>query len=360
MDKIMVKPAYYRSRQGQLIFWSLIAVAGLALWIVLVSLGSRSIWTATLSSFLFFFTIASGMFMWTVLMSLSRARWALQIEHLSAASIGFALPSLVLLGVLWAGAKVWAPWPGGHFPSGAYLNTSFLFGRDLFIIAVFWILCRIYLHRRFRENAGRIGGIIALWYLVGFTFLALDLVEALQPPWKSSLFGPYFFVSALYAGILFWTLVSVRTAGDEAFHDQVKLIVALSLLTLYAFYCQVLTIWYENLPEETPYVIPRLNYDWKWISLAVVIALYFGPLVLLLLRRWKLNRPYAAAVCVLLLCMHWVQCWWWVEPAFSIEHVHLSVSAIAAILLTGGLFMISYVLSIGYVKRFYSEKVVVT
>ena len=339
-----------------MILWIACLGAGFGLWIAFVTNGWESIWYATLVNFLFFFFIASGMFMWTVLLSLSRASWAEHIEYRTAASIGFAIPSLIILGVLWAGAYLWAPWPGNIYPAGVWLNTSFLFGRDLFIIAVFWILCFLFMLRRHR-GATRLAGFIALWFFWGFTVLAWDLIMAMEPPWKSALFGPYIFVSALYAGIVTWTLVSVRSAEKKQLHDMGKLILTLSLLTTYFFFCQLLTIWYENIPAETQFVVPRYNYPWRWASLALIIVLYLGPLVFLLSRKLKMNRWYMAMVTIMLLCALWVQCWWLIVPAFSQRKVEFGIACFAAFLLIGGLFLISYQLSLRPLRKIYSCEV---
>ena len=40
-------------------------------------------------------------------------------------------------------------------------------------------------------------------------------------------------------------------------HDLGKLIVAFSLLTTYMMFSQLIVIWYENLPDEVRFVIPR-------------------------------------------------------------------------------------------------------
>lgn len=347
-----------KSKAGRIwiLLWLLCSLGGLTLWIIFVSLGWRSIWLATMTNFIFFFSLASGLFMWTTLLKLCRSHWADRIEYRCAAAIGFAIPSLIFIGILWAGAPNWAPWPGKHFPSGSYLDTSFLFGRDLFIIAAFWLLSFIYVCGRFSENAAIIAGWLAFLYTIGFSFLSIDLVEALEPPWKSALFGPYFFLSALYAGVVFWTLSSVRIAKLSVFHDLGKLITAFSLLTLYAFYCQFLTIWYENITSTTTFVIPRFNYDWKWISFALVTVLNLGPLVMLLSRNLKMNRVYVSMVCALLLLMLWIQSFWWVVPSLIGKHIQFGISYGASGLFIGGIFMLSYTLALGKIENMYLQK----
>ena len=42
---------------------------------------------------------------------------------------------------------------------------------------------------------------VLLAYPIIYTFMAFDLIMALDPFWYSSLFGGYFFVSTLYLGL---------------------------------------------------------------------------------------------------------------------------------------------------------------
>jgi hypothetical protein len=258
------------------------------------------------------------------------------------AALGFAIPSLLLLGVLWAGSSIWTPWPGRHFTNGVYLNTAFLFARDLFIITLFWLLCYIYFRRKEKPGNGLLSAFTALLFVTGFTFLSIDLVAALKFPWNSSLFGPYFFVNSLYAGVTAWTLSVITIAEKPALQSLAKLIIATSLMTTYSFFCQLLTIWYENIPDETSFVLPRFNYNWKYISFVVIIVLYLGPLVLLLFNWSRQTRWYLGSVCVLLLTAQWIEIWWWVTPGVVSNTVTLDFSYAAALLLTGGLFLLSY------------------
>ena len=83
---------------------------------------------------------------------------------------------------------------------------------------------------------------------------------ALDPHWYSLLFGGYFFISGMYIAVAAWVAPSAtvddRSTPDHL-HDLGKLVVAFSLLTTYMMYSQLLPIWYENLPEEIRFLVPR-------------------------------------------------------------------------------------------------------
>ncbi len=348
----------YKKNSSLLITGAVLTAAGLTWWIIDVVSGERTIWLAILVNFLFFLSTAAGMCMWPILLNLVEARWANAIEHRSIAALGFAVPSLFLLGGLWVGSSIRDHWAGKQFSNGVYLNTTFLFARDLFIITLFWLLCYVFIRLKGSLKSRLLPGFTVLCFVTGFTFLSIDLVEALKFPWKSALFGPYFFVNALYAGVTAWTLSVITIAEKQTLHTLASLIIATSLMTTYAFFCQLLTIWYENIPDETLFIIPRFNYNWKYLSLFVIILLYVSPLMLLLLNWCRQTRWYLGTVCIVLLLSQWIEVWWWIVPGITGNHMNWSFSCLAAFIFTGGLFLFSYRIALNRIKKtYYKESV---
>jgi hypothetical protein len=136
--------------------------------------------------------------------------------------------------------------------------------------------------------------------LIGF-----DLVMSLDPHWYSTLFGAYYFVGSFYtalAALIILALVVRKNLGleaviqDQQFHDLGKLLLAFCLVTGDFFYSQFLVIWYGNLPEETRYVILRVNQaPWSGLAWGVLITCFALPFVVLLSRKIKM-KPVAMLV----------------------------------------------------------------
>ena len=179
-------------------------------------------------------------------------------------------------------------------------------------------------------------------YCIVFTLFSFDFVMALLPEWRSGIFGAYFFISSLYLAIVLWTLLAVlQKQPVEVRHDLGKLVLAFSVLTTSLLYMQLLTIWYENFPEETSYLIQRMHFaDWKVVSWFLVLIVYLGPLGMLLTEWSKKNRFYLGAVSGLLLVGLWIERWWMVAPTFSRE-AHLGLVELAATAMVLGLFGLS-------------------
>jgi hypothetical protein len=302
-------------------FWLLLFVAGLGAWIILGwTVDAHRAWRALLVNFLFFSSLACGMVTWPAVVLASRGTWMKQMESSALAGISFAPASVVALIALWIGGAWWAPWvTHTELPWKWWLNPTFLFARDLAALLVFWLLAAWFVRRRLAKAETRLAGWFIFAFCIVFSLLGFDLVMALYPHWYSSLFGGYFFISAMYIAVCGWTFVTLRNPVDVLqSSDLGKLVVAFSILTTYMMYSQLLPIWYENLPHETLYVVPRMNFNpWKALSIFLVASVYLGPLVILLTRWSKRTRPFLRGVCLAMLICLWIERWWLVTPALD-------------------------------------------
>jgi len=314
-------------RQGKrypaprLLVWLLLALGGCLAWLFFLN-GSDAgrAWRSLLINFLFFSSLAGGLVVWPAVVRTCNGRWHLQVERLAAAGIAFSIPSLLALILLWIGSPRWAPWYQARQHQGVWLDNTFLFGRDLAALLLFWGLA-FYYQRKLRLDQGHVcGPLLILAYCLVFSLLGFDLVMALDPHWYSNLAGGYFFMSGLYIAITGWTLLAAwqADAREDELHDMGQLIVAFSLMTTYLMYSHLLPFWYENLPHEIRFLVPRMNFQpWKTVSYLLLGAVYFGPLVLLLTERSKRNRLSLGAISLLVLAGMWVERWWLVAPAFD-------------------------------------------
>jgi hypothetical protein len=321
--------------------WAALAAAGAVAWVLCLLLmheqGPRT-WRALLVSFLFFTPLTAGMVVWPAVVQASRGRWAGSLEQLALAGRGWTLPSLVVLAVLWASSNAWGPWSHRQ-PQGFWLNREFVFGRDLAALAIFWLLSLRYTRLRSRGGGKATGAVLIVVYGLVFSLIGFDLVMGLDPKWYSTLFGGYFFISGMYAAVAAWALLATfRPDGtSDRLHDLGKIVVAMSILTAYLAYAHVFVIWYENLPAETRFLVPRMNYyPWTVISCLIVALVYLGPLVGLLTVWSKRTRWFLAAVLLLVLCAMWLERWWLVAPTFGVE-VHFGLPELAALALLLGL-----------------------
>lgn len=305
------------------IAWAVLAAAGIAAWLLSFGLGdSPRVWRALLVNFTFFVSLAGGLFCWSAIMTAARATWTGTIERIPLSAYGFAIPSLAILALLWFGASSWAPWAQREYHQGVWLHPSFLLSRDLLALALFWWCARRYLQRRSAGQGYVPAGVVIVVYCVAFSLLGFDLVMALDPDWYSTLFGGYFFISGLFIGAAAWSLLAVcgGKARSSQLQDLGSLTMAFSILTTAMLFAQLLTIWYENMPGETRYLIPRMNFlPWRGVSIALLALVYLGPLVMLLTRWSKRTRWVLGLVTMLILSAMWIERLWLIAPTFRQE-----------------------------------------
>lgn len=334
-----------------LIILAAMALAGLVGWIVLLSRGSPvRAWGIMLVNFLFFTCLSAGMTVWPAILFASNGRWQKDLIRPAAAGISFMPASFVLFAALALAVSDWAPWSGQNdLPNRAWLNAPFLLTRDIIALALFWGLAVFFIWKFFSVKCRR----FADWFIVVFcgvfALMGFDLVMALSPHWKSSLFGGYFFISSLYIALAGWTLAILVSNGRQVQplqrNDLALLMVTFSILTAYLMFSQLLPIWYENLPQEVIFLIPRMNAvgDWRWVSIALLASFYLGPLVIFVIPWFRYRRNWLLAATAYILAGMWLERWWLVAPTLG-QPLRFGWVELACTVFVGSVFVLGFVL----------------
>lgn len=343
----VLEPQYERVYHPRWPHWPLVwlgvLVVGVAGWTSLFLLKDAAVaWQAVLVNFLYFTPLAAGMVVWAAIVTACRGTWMGESRATALLGLWFAPVSIAAYFLLWIGVQSWAGWLRyDDLKNAAWVNSSFIYVRDGVALIVFWVLA-YWFARRSKDGTHRgLAGLFILTYCLVFSLIGFDLVMALDPHWVSSLFGGYFFISGLYIAVAAWTLLSLMerpSARLTPVADLAKLIVAFSLLTTYMMYSQLLPMWYENMPHEVRFVIPRLQFTpWSGLSLVLLTTIYLGPLVFLLPRKAKTNVNYMRAAALLILVGMWFERWWLVGPTLG-QPLSLNLPNIFAALMFLSLF----------------------
>jgi Ni/Fe-hydrogenase subunit HybB-like protein len=160
-----------------------------------------------------------------------------------------------------------------------------------------------------------------------YTIFAWDFVMSLDPAWSSTLFGGYYFVGNLYLGLAAVTALTVFTSrrhgldhsvDSKVFHNLGKLLFCFALLWTYLFWSQYLVIWYGNLPRETRFLLVRTAQEpWSTLALAVLLANFLIPFVILLFRAARKSRQALLAVSAAIVAGMWLERFLLVAPSLS-------------------------------------------
>jgi len=302
--------------------WWIVLAGGAAGWLVCaLGVDPAGAWRGLLVNFLFFISLAAGLVVWPAIIVRANGKWTTaNLERPALTALGFAPVSLLMFLILWVGYRYWAGWLRyEHLPQGDWLRPLWVVLRDLIGLIVLWLLAAWFVCRRTVERSTLLAGWLIFVYCLVFSLLGFDLVMALDPRWYSALFGGYYLISGVSIGIAAWTFSATRLpVRREQLTDLAKLIVAFSLLTTYMMYSQLLPIWYENLPQETRFLIPRMNAaPWRWISLGLLAVIYLGPLVVLLTGWSKRTPAFLGGVALAVLVGMWIERWWLVTPTLG-------------------------------------------
>ena len=323
---------------------------GLGGWIVCALLSdTHRAWRAFLINFVFFTPLASGMALWPAIVIASRGEWAKAAERWALIGLGFAPVSIVAFAALVFARSYWAGWIGQtDLPNAAWLDTPFLFARDAAALVALWVMLALHARRARTDRPKPFAGFLIVLYCAVWTLLSFDLVMALDPHWFSTLFGGYFFITGLYAAVVCWTLVTLIRRPDtqaDVRNDLGRLIITFSMIATYTMFTQLLVIWYENLPAESRFVVPRLRgMEWRWVGIVLLVVVYLGPLCVLLTRWTRRTRWFLMLFTMIVLPCLWLERWWEVtptlggEPTLGLAELTITLAFAAAFVICVGLF----------------------
>jgi hypothetical protein len=232
------------------------------------------------------------------------ARWVEQVRVELLATARMLPLLLVLFLLLWPQLDLygWAAAPG------AWLNRPFFVARSVAFLAASALLASLFAVRAQRRDPSTKR--FAVGYLVVYaasqTLVAFDWVMSLAYPWVSSMFGLYFMVEALYAGVALAGVLFLllgrrrREAGgarwEAAGRDAGLLLFGFSVLWGGLFFAQFLLIWYGNLPEEVSFIATRLAEKATRPLIPAFIALCWGVPFFLLISAWAKRSALAVGI----------------------------------------------------------------
>ncbi len=325
----------WHKREPQIV--AAVLFAALLAWIAVgIWWDAKRAWAMLLTDFLFLSCLAAGLVVLPAIVLVSRGRWMGSTQWTALAGVVLLPVCVVILLVLTVGGRYWAPWFGVSLSNSWWLNAHFLFTRDVVSLVVFSLLAWWFVWAMWRgRQPKRLAAWLIFIYSIVFSILGIDLAMGLDPHWYSLVFGIYFFISGLLTAVVGWLLITATVddkSTPEQLSDQSKLVVTFSMLTAYLMYCQLLPIWYENMPEETRYLVPRMNpvTHWPYISIVLLTLVYLGPLVLFLRRDAKRSYAYTGAIAGVILAALWLERWWLVMPSLG-EPLRFGLAELAGV-----------------------------
>jgi hypothetical protein len=183
------------------------------------------------------------------------------------------------------------------------------------------------------------------------TFAAIDWLMSLEPHWFSTIFGVYVFSGMVVAALSVITIATIwlRATGridatvvtDDHLYNLGALLFAFVCFWAYIAFSQYMLIWYANVPEESFYIVRRLEGGWKSVSVGLALARFVVPFLVLLSRRAKTNPRILVAISLFLLGGQVLDLYWLVMPQASPSGPVLGWTEIGPPLLLAGAFLLA-------------------
>ncbi|MGB8517856.1 MAG: hypothetical protein WCD45_08200 [Gallionella sp.] len=259
-------------------------------------------WAVLTVSFVVVLSLAlSGVALCSVL-HLVGAKWRFEVRHLASSLFALFPLAFVLLVILLVGGEHTFPWWNGtvnaeyHMPG--WYQPHWLIAREvigmIFMISLYWLFIkRQSVSERSPEDAlsfHHIATWIPFFFVLYSTMIAWDFEMTLVPAWHSAIYGMQQFVSnfgMFLSVLLIWIYVLnsrerlLRPVPTKIYNYLAQMMLAFTLLWVYTFYAQYLTIWYGNLPDETNRVFGMQNGDYTflfWGMFALKFVIPFASL----------------------------------------------------------------------------------
>jgi hypothetical protein len=308
-----------------------LAALGAAVFLASLAVDPMRGWQAYLINFLFWTGIAQGAVVFAAIYQVVGAKWGPPLRRLGEGAAAFLPVSWLFFLPLYFGLKKFFGEVLASNPDrGAWFDPRFIFVRGglgvglMTVLSLFFVYyslrpeigmererrSQLWLHRwmadgwqgeraeRLRSERGMdfLAAGVLLAYPIVYSFMAFDLIMALDPFWYSSLFGGYFFISTFYLGLaglaVVAALVSWSFGGAVVTPSQLsdlgKLLLGFDLTYLAMVWAQYIVIWYGNLPEETHFIILRIwERPWAAVSWSVFALAVIVPFLFFLSRRAK-------------------------------------------------------------------------
>ena len=305
-------------------------------------------WTAVLVAGVMLIGLAVAGVVFSAIFQITAAIWGRPYRRLAEAGIVLMPVGLLLIVAYLAGAGDYIPWTHAEHLSGGkhiWLTRGFWDARIMVSLLALYAFSLAFVYYSLRKDfcipqvRSRFTGALSRWlgkgiendaaegrrcetrltymapplaivYAFVMSYLAFDLIMALEPDWYSTLFGAWYFISHLFVGAGLIVTISLyykahvpleRFLTDLKQRDIATIVFAFCFLTTSFFWDQFLTIWYGNLPEETHYFMNRSEGSLGSLVIIGLVMFFLLPFVGLIFRKVKHSRILISSVSVIAL-----------------------------------------------------------
>jgi hypothetical protein len=259
-------------------------------------------WSVLTVSFVVVLSLALSGVAFCSVLHLVGAKWRYNVRNLAISLYALFPLAAVLLVILLVGGSHTFPWWEGtvvadyHMPG--WYQPHWLMSREVvgmaFMAALYWVFIqRQAVSDNSPEDMARFHTVatwIPFFFVLYSTMVAWDFEMTLVPHWHSAIYGMQQFVSnfgMFLAFLVIWIYVLnsgnklATPVPEKVYNYLAQMLLAFTLLYIYTYYAQYLTIWYGNIPDETDRVFGMMYGDYAfvwWTILALKFVIPFASL----------------------------------------------------------------------------------
>jgi hypothetical protein len=272
-----------------------------------------------------FLGLAEGAVTLMAAAEISDGHWHRQLLP-SAAALHWLIPAGMLLFLANIPQLSMYPWMEHQ---GVWFNGPFFIARHLFMMALVFLVARVFVLNALRGAAQtRFWAVILVmlfvWHL---SLIGIEWFMTIEKPWFSTLFGAFVMVSGFLSGICTCALIIYgwRNRTDAAAKLIQKsiggLMFGFATFWAYFFFSQLIVIWYGNIPEETGYLVRRVGVHTPYaiISKLIFIMVWMFPFIVLLSRKNKTRAWVTSSLAIIILTGVTMMYWLMLAPVVPVN-----------------------------------------
>jgi len=216
-----------------------------------------------------------------------------------------------------------------------YLNLPFFAVRAVAFFVLWIAFAAHFVGNSLKQDVGQRGveaslrmrktsALFVMIFAVTATFAGIDWLMSLEPKWFSTIFGVYVFSGMVLTALAIITMATINlrssgrlgseVVGEGHLYNLGALMFAFVCFWAYIAFSQYMLIWYGNIPEESFYMVHRLQGGWLWLSVALALVRFVIPFLALLSRGAKTNPRRLVWVSALLLVGQLLDLYWLIMP----------------------------------------------
>lgn len=350
----------------RLISYILIIVGLVSFFLGITTLNSN-IWHALLINSYFFIAVSLGAMLFISLQCITQARWALDIIEIAKAIPRYLMIGApIMMAILIFGGKHIYSWLDTPLP---YVSPSkaFYFNTNLFIIRaaayfILWILFANYFRKAdFINNIDkgntysiknkRISIAFIITMIVTSSLASWDWLMAIQITAYSSIFNWLCMTSMMISGIAFISIIFVfqnfrktlPNISTKHHRNIAKYLLGFGLLWVYFWFFQYITIWYANIPFETPMISYLSKHK---ILFSIILLMHFTPIIIILNKKSQKSLILLAIISFLIAFSQWIYIYLIIMPIDSTASLRIPIISIGILIGFIGIFMNSSLIRI--------------